>query len=149
MFETVTKKIDLACLIVNSTCKFNTVELHLRAGLGSLVGPCSDRRLGVYLRTLHKKKGKCGALALSTYKLNAFRVCSHIDHRMSHGNSESLSTPLTRCLASIRTLPHLLINKLWDIIKEDILAAVNFSRHQHGQHFKAIDTAHLIIIPRK
>lgn len=37
----------------------------------------------------------------------------------------------------------------WEVIKDDLLAAVNFFFNQHDQHFQLLNTAHLILIPKK
>jgi hypothetical protein len=37
----------------------------------------------------------------------------------------------------------------WGIIKEDLLAAVNFFFNQHDQHFQLLNTTHPILIPKK
>ena len=37
----------------------------------------------------------------------------------------------------------------WGVIKDDLLAAVNFFFNQHDQHFQLLNTAHLILIPKK
>lgn len=37
----------------------------------------------------------------------------------------------------------------WVIIKDDLLAAVNFFFGQHDQHFKQLNSAHVVLIPKK
>jgi hypothetical protein len=37
----------------------------------------------------------------------------------------------------------------WDVIKGDIMAAINFFYSQHDQHFKHLNSAHIILIPKK
>ena len=37
----------------------------------------------------------------------------------------------------------------WGVIKEDLLAAVNFFFNQHEQHFQHLNSAHLILIPKR
>ena len=37
----------------------------------------------------------------------------------------------------------------WGIIKEDLKAAINFFYAQHDQHFKHLNTAHVVLIPKK
>ena len=37
----------------------------------------------------------------------------------------------------------------WQLIKDDLLAAINYFYNHHKQHFKTVNTAHLILIPKK
>ena len=37
----------------------------------------------------------------------------------------------------------------WDVIKEDILAAVNFFYNMHDQHFNLLNNAHIVLLPKK
>ena len=37
----------------------------------------------------------------------------------------------------------------WQIIKHDLMAAINFFYNQHDQHFKQLNSAHIILIPKK
>jgi hypothetical protein len=37
----------------------------------------------------------------------------------------------------------------WDIIKHDLLQAVNYFYNQHDQHLKVLNTAHIILIPKR
>lgn len=37
----------------------------------------------------------------------------------------------------------------WDVIKGDLMAAVNYFFLQHDQHFKHLNSAHIILIPKK
>lgn len=37
----------------------------------------------------------------------------------------------------------------WQVIKGDILAAVNFFYEQHGQHLKQLNSAHMVLLPKK
>jgi hypothetical protein len=37
----------------------------------------------------------------------------------------------------------------WQIVKNDILAAVNFFYQQHSQHLKHLNSAHLVLLPKK
>lgn len=37
----------------------------------------------------------------------------------------------------------------WGIIKDDLIAAVNFFYAQHDHHFKHINSAHVVLIPKK
>lgn len=39
--------------------------------------------------------------------------------------------------------------KTWNVIKDDILAAVNYFYQQHDQHLKHLNNAHIILIPKK
>ena len=37
----------------------------------------------------------------------------------------------------------------WEIIKEDVLAAINFFFSRHDQHFNLLNTAHIVLLPKK
>jgi len=37
----------------------------------------------------------------------------------------------------------------WGVIKEDLKAAINFFYAQHDQHFKHLNSAHVVLIPKK
>jgi hypothetical protein len=43
----------------------------------------------------------------------------------------------------------LFLKHSWDLIKGDILAAFQFFHQQHEQHFRLLNTAHLVLIPKK
>jgi len=37
----------------------------------------------------------------------------------------------------------------WTTIKHDLMAAINFFYNQHDQHFKQLNSAHIVLIPKK
>jgi hypothetical protein len=37
----------------------------------------------------------------------------------------------------------------WHIVKHDILAAVNYFSQQHSQHLKQLNSAHMVLLPKK
>ena len=37
----------------------------------------------------------------------------------------------------------------WEIIKGDVLAAINYFFSRHDQHFNLLDTAHIVLLPKK
>lgn len=37
----------------------------------------------------------------------------------------------------------------WNIVKQDIWLAVNYFYHMHDQHFNQLNTAHVVLIPKK
>jgi hypothetical protein len=37
----------------------------------------------------------------------------------------------------------------WGLIKDDLMAAVNYFYAQHDQHFKQVNPAHIILLPKK
>jgi hypothetical protein len=37
----------------------------------------------------------------------------------------------------------------WNLIKADLMSAFEFFHQQHGQHFRLINTAHVVLIPKK
>lgn len=41
------------------------------------------------------------------------------------------------------------LKESWETIKDDILAAVNYFYNQHDQHLSHLNTAHLVLIPKK
>jgi len=43
----------------------------------------------------------------------------------------------------------ILFKSCWHLIKDDILAAVNYFYQQHDQHLKQLNNAHIILIPKK
>jgi hypothetical protein len=37
----------------------------------------------------------------------------------------------------------------WNVIKQDLLAAATYFYHQHDQHLKTVNTAHIVLVPKK
>ena len=37
----------------------------------------------------------------------------------------------------------------WEVIKEDLLAAVNYFFNMHDQHFNLLNNAHIVLLPKK
>lgn len=47
------------------------------------------------------------------------------------------------------TLGFFFFKRSWETIKDDLMQAVQYFSHLHEQHFSHLNTAHIILIPKK
>jgi hypothetical protein len=41
------------------------------------------------------------------------------------------------------------LKQSWNLIKVDLLQAINFFYQQHDQHFSLLNSAHVVLLPKK